>query len=372
MHSALAHLLVPTRNFLARQMSVSLNRNRRRWTFFLLVFLSLGCTLCAARTSAPPQSDSTLIAALGKRLFFEKRLSANGSVSCATCHSPDKAFSDRRGTSVGVGAKPLSRNAPSLLDVKDRFELFWDGRARSLEEQAKQPLLNPAEQGFTNEQSLMDAVAAIPGLSSEFQRAFPQSRASANLANLCISLAAYEKTLVSGPNSLDAYLGGHADALSNSARRGLSLFVGRGGCARCHSISGNRPSLSDGRYHQAPLGLSDSIAEQLPELTQRVRALRSKGQFDVLSQLIATQPDIAALGRFLVTLNPSDIGAFRTPSLRNVAITAPYMHDGSVPTLERAIALELYRRDGVGRRPIELSEDERADLLAFLNALTTY
>ena len=158
--------------------------------------------------------------------------------------------------------------------------------------------------------------------------------------------------------------------MSGSAVRGLALFRGRAQCATCHTIGASAALFSDGGFHSSPVRISDSTLEHLGTLAERVRTLRQSGQLDALNALVTTDRNVAALGRFVVTLNPDDIGRFKTPSLRNVALNGPYMHDGSVKTLQEAVEIELYSRSA-RNYPLVLTEDERTDLLSFLQALSS-
>src|SRR6266851_5554935 len=180
------------------------------------------------------------------------------------------------------------------------------------------------------------------------------------------ALACFVRTLVADDSTFDRFMykGEHA-ALTEGQRRGLKLFRGRGQCASCHLIGDKDAPLTDGQFHA--LHLEAGLRRHLPALVPLVKATPR----EQLGELIASRPDIAALGRFLVTLDPSDIGRFRTPSLRNVALTAPYMHDGSVPTLARAVEREIYYRSAEVARPVSLTPSERDDLVAFLESLTS-
>ena len=229
---------------------------------------------------------------LGTMLFFDPRLSGNNQVSCATCHNPKQSFADGLVRSLGSGGQPLSRNTQSCLNVGHFASYFWDGRARSLEEQSLIPIESTAEMN----QDLGDLEAeleAIPEYGVLFQQVF---RSPIDRAAIAKALATFQRTLVTGPSQFDRYLAGDQNALSPEAKRGLELFKGEAGCIDCH----HGPLLSDGKFYR--LGVS----------------LRDKG-------------------REHVTDNKEDRFRFRTPSLRNVAETAPYMHDGSLETLEDVV-----------------------------------
>jgi cytochrome c peroxidase len=184
------------------------------------------------------------------------------------------------------------------------------------------------------------------------------------------ALAAYERTLIAGGSAFDRFQYGHqSEALSAAQARGLELFRGRARCATCHLIGTSFALFTDEQFHMSPGGLPSSVTTHLPSLARSV--VEATHDHSRLERLIATDSDIAALGRFIVTRNPADIGKFRTASLRNVALTAPYMHDGSVTTLEDAVDAELYSRTPSASYPIALTVSERQDLVEFLKSLTS-
>lgn len=269
---------------------------------------------------------------LGRQLFFDPRLSGNNQMSCATCHLPEKALADGLPLGRGHDDTPLSRNTPSLLNVGLFRSFFWDGRAASLEEQALAPIV-AADEMNQNLEELEAELNAVPGYVRQFKEVFGGEVTRETIAK---ALAAFERTLVTGPSPLDRYLAGEEDALSSEAKAGMELFVGSAGCVRCH----NGPLLSDGEFYRLGIDATD-------------------------------------LGRGLITGKKEDEGKFRTPSLRNVAQTAPYMHDGSIATLFEVV--EYYYR-GVPSEsnglPVDVtalsgqSYSEIASLVAFLEALS--
>jgi len=279
-----------------------------------------------------PQTDAKV--ALGAQLFFDPRLSADNSISCATCHDPAMAWANHSPTDTGIGGRVGTRNSGTILDAAYMKYQFWDGRAASLEEQALGPIHNPVEMGDTLE-NVIRKLQAIPGYRDQFRAVFGTDLTSDGIAK---AIAAFERTVVSGPSPYDRYLAGDEAALSPAAARGLGLFEGKGRCWLCHS----GPMLSNQSFHNLGVGMD------------------------------GPQPD---RGREGVTKDPADRGAFKTPSLRNVALTWPYFHDGSARTLDDVI--EVYDEGGVGNpnldprvRPLNLTEAERKDLRAFLEALT--
>lgn len=252
---------------------------------------------------------------LGRQLFFDKRLSRDRSMSCASCHDPKLGFGDSRKLAVGVGGRTGTRRAPRIVNRVYGSSFFWDGRATTLEFQVLQPISDP------NEMDLDLAEA--------------ESRVGLDSAALRDALASYVRTILSGDAPYDRYLQGDRAALTGQQRLGLKLFTGKAGCASCHV----GPNLTDERFHNTGIGLP---ADQ---------------------------------GRFAVTKKPEDRGAFKTPSLREVALTPPFMHDGSLATLEDVI--EYYDKGGTRNenldadvRELHLSADERLALAAFLRALS--
>jgi len=323
----------------------------------------------------PPDADTPAddaLAELGRQIFIDKRLSADGSVSCASCHLPERHFMDGRPTAHGLGGRLLTRNTPSLLNVRYQTSLFWDGRAGDLATQARVPLLGPSEHGLAKEQRVAEIIRRDDAYTAAFERLLGVRKAGLSIHDVTVALAAFERTLLSGDSPFDRYTYGHdATAMTSAAVRGMALFRGRAQCASCHHLGQESALLSDGDFHASPLPLPSSALKQLGALTARVAALRARGDMDTLNALVASDRDIAALGRFVVTLDPKDIGRFKTPSLRNVALSAPYMHDGSIATLPQAIEVESYNRSAQNYR-LALTEDERDELLQFLQALTSH
>ena len=307
--------------------------------------------------------------ALGKKLFFDTRLSADGTVSCSTCHAQDKGFVDRFPTSKGIKAQFGKRNAPTVLNAMFQQTFFLDGRAPSLEEQAKLPIVNPVEMGMKDGAAVASKVASIPEYATEFQAVFHRA---ATYDDVGRAIAAFERTLVSGDSPFDRYMAGDDKALTESERRGWSLFNGKGRCMSCHGFSATQPFFTDNRFHN--IGIAAHKANFV-ELAIKARAIVERGNLKQIDEL-AIQTDMSELGRFLVTKNYADTGAFKTSALRNIALTAPYMHDGSLPTLWDV--MDHYNKGGVqnpfldgGMQRLGLTENEIDDLVAFLGSLTS-
>jgi cytochrome c peroxidase len=303
--------------------------------------------------------------ALGERLFFDQRLSADGTVSCATCHRPELAFTHGEPVATGAGGRRGTRNAPSLIGAGAQRSFFWDGRRQTLEAQVIEPFVNPAEHGLKDQAELLARIRADGAYAAEFQKIFGAGGQSVSVANLAHALAQYVRTLAPSASPFDRFQRGAPSALSNGAQRGLALFRGQAGCASCHRLDDTPALLADHDFHGAGVGL-EVYRARLPEIIKRIGAM-SPTQ---LGELVTRDPAIAELGRFVATRNAADIGKFKTPSLRNVALTAPYMHNGSVPTLEAAVDHELYYRSLVEGRALFLSPEEKSDLIEFLGTLT--
>lgn len=320
---------------------------------------------------AAPVASAAQIA-LGRKLFMDTRLSRNGTMSCALCHVPEQGFAAVEvGTSIGLEGRALRRNAPTLLNVAYVGQLFHDGRSASLEQQAWDPLLNAIEMGNADTASVLAVLRALPDYAGAFEAAFGHP---ADRASLAAALASYERTLVAGNSRFDRWrYGGEAGALSLSEKAGFAVFAGKGRCIACHSVGERHALFSDGRFHNTGIG---AVRRDDPARSFTVRlapgvhtALRAR---DVASVSDPVEDDA---GRFEVTSNEADRWAYRTPGLRNVAITAPYMHNGALATLEEVIA--FYQQGGIanpGRdgllTPLDLSAQEQRDLAAFLRSLT--
>lgn len=307
------------------------------------------------------------LADIGRRMFFDQQLSADGQISCATCHVPEKAFTDGRKLAVGIGGQVGTRNTPSILNAGSSAFQFWDGRREHLEQQVLDPFVNPREHGLSSAAELVQIVQKNADYRRLMLAAFSIPPKEIQATHVAQALAAYIRTLESTDSPTDRFLyANQKEALTPEAARGLMLFRGRAQCASCHSITDQSAPLADDRFHSLAIGF-ERLGSRLPELARRV-ARAPRGDRD---RLILEDSDIAALGRFAVTLDPRDVGKFKTPSLRNVALTAPYMHDGSIATLQEAVDHEIYYRSQAMGRPLVLTPTERTDLVAFLRALTS-
>jgi cytochrome c peroxidase len=311
---------------------------------------------------------------LGKKLFFDARLSADGTVSCASCHDPKRAFTDGKPLAEGVNARRGVRNSPTLLNAMFSTGQFWDGRAATLEEQAKMPLTNPDEMGNRSIDEVVSTIAGIP----EYSKAFRQVFGAVSSDGFAKAVAAFERTLLSADAPIDRYLAGDLDALSDQARNGLVLFRGKARCTVCHQFNANFSSFStfpfftDGNYRNTGVAANFTGFNALAR-----RAIQASRDSTGAATLELSKHERAGeLGRFVFSGNTLDIGAFRTPSLRNVELTAPYFHDGSATTLEDVVRFYVKGGNDNPNRdwqlePVTLTESEQRELIAFLKALTS-
>lgn len=299
---------------------------------------------------------------LGKKLFFDRRLSGDGTMSCVTCHNPEAGFSDGLPISLSYPTTKNWRNSPTLINVAFKPNLFHDGRAASLEEQALFPMMSAFEMN-QNLDYMEEELASVPGYVAGFEEAFGKAPITRHL--VAKALAAFQRTLVSRGSPIDDYLkkGEAAKSFTRRMARGLEVFIGKGGCIRCH----NGVNLSDGLFHNTGVPDDESLRSD-----PRVRAtVRFVGKVAGYEDYKALDEDT---GRYLVTKKRKDMKAFATPTLRDVSRTAPYMHNGMFGTLDEVI--EFYDAGGgatnrAGLRPLGLSAAEKQDLKAFvLEALT--
>jgi len=290
----------------------------------------------------PPTADTV---ALGRRLYYDPMLSSDKTVSCASCHGPEEGFADTNPVSLGVGSKKGTRHAPTVINSAYNSLQFWDGRAPSLEEQAKGPIANPVEMASTHA-DVVKRLQADAKYVALFKQAWGTDQITIDL--VAKSIASFERTVLSGNSPFDRFYYGHdKKALSASAQRGLKLFMDpkKGNCEVCHTIGKDYALFTDNKFHNLGVGAD-------------------------------TRGNMVDLGRYEQTKNDADWGCFKTPTLRNIAQRPPYMHDGTFPTLKDA----LYHYIGGGNlnphldKEIHsldfLSFDERDDILAFLDSLT--
>jgi cytochrome c peroxidase len=320
-----------------------------------------------------PATVTPARAALGQKLFFEPRLSGDGTVACATCHDPDRAFTDGRPVSVGIHGRVGQRNAPTILNALYNKHQFWDGRVTTLEQQAALPITNPFEMGSA---SIGDAVSRIAN-DTDYQIEFKQSFGRPmNEHDTLSAIADYERTLVSFDSPFDHFIAGETNAISDSAKRGWELFNTKARCDLCHALTDNQRDatlFTDNDFHNIGVGI---LHHHVTPLAQQAERELAQGQLAAVDTAAITS-ETSVLGRFLVTRKQSDIASFKTPDLRNVLVTAPYFHDGSMQTLWDV--MDHYNKgDGIENpwldkdmQPLALSDSEIDDVVAFLASLTS-
>ena len=312
--------------------------------------------------------------ALGEKLFSDKRFSADGTVSCATCHDPKMAFVDGLPVSEGIKGLKGTRNAPTVINAAYYTSQFWDGRRKTLEEQALDPFVNPVEHGLKSHDPIVKICREDPAYRKAFKEIFGIEPEEISIDHVVKAIAAFERTVIAGNSPFDRYyFGGEEDAISEAAKRGFKLFQTKARCQDCHRIDQKFALFTDNKFHNLGVGM-EKIAPRLREIVNTYRKAKRAG-LD-LDETVLTSAEISELGRFAVTLKLRDVGAFKTPILRNVAVTGPYMHDGSIETLEEVI--EFYNQGGhknpflaSGIRPLNLTEQEKKDLVEFLKSLTS-
>jgi len=310
----------------------------------------------------PPDSPVTPErVALGRRLYFDKRLSSDGTVSCATCHDPAKGFADGKKVSEGIGGKKGARNAPTVLNAVFNEFQFWDGRAPSLEEQAKGPMINSVEMGMSSHDDVIKAVT-IPDYRDDFQKVFGRAP---RIDDVVAAIAAFERTVVSGDSAFDRFTAGDKTAMSAEAQRGWALWNGKARCNTCHPFGDATPNFSDNKFHN--IGVA-AKGRDFAAIARQAATIADPAE-------LAFHPDFTELGRFVATRQPKDIGAFKTSGLRDIALTAPYMHDGSEATLLDVV--KFYDKGGEpnpyldgGIVPLKLTAQEMQDLVKFMESLT--
>lgn len=314
--------------------------------------------------------------ALGRKIFFDRRLSLNGTISCGMCHVPEQAFANNElATAVGFEGRTVKRNSPTLINIGALQVLFHDGRDEALETQFVGPLVAANEMANPSVGQVVMRLRSLPDYAGMFEKAFG---APASLDSIGASLAAYQRSLVGRPSRFDRwrYLG-ESEALSEEERRGFALFTGKAGCAQCHTIAERHALLTDQRFHDTGYLWRREQQRQWPESAELVEVVPgvsyqlSRALIDSVGE---TRP--SDLGRYEVTLDPADSWKLRTPSLRNVALTSPYMHDGGLRTLADVVA--FYDRGGEPHdgqsphvRPLGLTDEESRALVAFLGTLTS-
>lgn len=325
--------------------------------------------------TVPLTPDSPLTQArieLGRTLFMDRRLSHNNTLSCAMCHVPEQGFtSNELRTAIGLEGQTIRRNSPTIYNVAYVEQLFHDGREFSLENQVWGPLLAANEMANPSIGYVIEKIKVLPEYKGRFEKAF--AGRGPDVLSVGQALAAYQRSLMSANSRFDRWhYGKEEKALSAEEQAGFRLFSGKAGCSACHVVGERDALFTDNRFHNTGIGYAHSMG-----LSRKHRVQLAPGKFveledKVLDSFEQPLPDV---GRYEVTLDPSDSWAYRTPSLRNVALTSPYMHDGSIATLDAVI--EFYDGGGIDNpqkdpllKPLGLSKKEKLALGAFLRSLT--
>lgn len=326
-----------------------------------------------------PQSAEKI--KLGDKLFHDKRFSATGTVACSNCHDDAQAFTDSPlRVSEGVNQLTGTRNAPTVINAAYMKTQFWDGRSPSLEDQALHPFLNPVEMALPDHGPILKIVRSDPDYVAAFQAVFGKSGDAVTMREVTHAIASFERTVIAGNSPFDRWYYGHeAKALTPAQARGFQVFVGQGRCVSCHVVEQTQALFTDNRFHNIGIGIN-AVQADVPKLAGTFLEAKAKGvDVDVA---VLTNTKTSELGRFAVTDQFDDLGGFKTPTLRNIALTAPYMHDGSLKTLKEVVV--HYNNGGVGKagdkvndflsggiRPLNLTGQQMDDLVAFMQALTS-
>jgi cytochrome c peroxidase len=363
-----------------------------------LVLMGVAAVGAAADVSAPkpplglpplvvpegnPQTPEKI--ALGRKLFEDKRFSSTGQVSCASCHDAKKAFTDSPlATSEGIKVKGKAltgtRNAPTVVNAAYFTSMFWDGRSADLEDQAQHPFLNPVEMALPNHEPILKVARSDPEYVKAFQQVFGKAGSAITMKEVTQAIAAFERTQISGNSPFDRFFfGGEAAALTEQQKRGFDLFVNKGRCVSCHVIEQTTALFTDNRFHNIGVGIN-AVQAEVPALAGEF--LKAKASLSEVDKKVLADKRTSELGRFAISRTFEGLGGFKTSTLRNVAVTPPYMHDGSIKTLRDVVV--HYNNGGVtkegdpvndflssGIRPLLLTEPEIDDLVAFLEALTS-
>lgn len=349
--------------------------------FFWTGFSAFAAPLGLPKVPIPPDNAQTQEKIkLGDKLFHEKRFSSTGEVACGNCHVREKVFTDGLKVSEGIRKLTGTRNAPTVVNAAYFTSLFWDGREPSLERQATQPFLNPVEMNLPNHDPILKIVRRDPEYAQAFKKVFGKAGEAITIKEVTQAIAAFERTLISGESPFDRwFFGGEKNAISPDAKRGFQVFLTQGRCVSCHTLEQDHALFTDSKFHNIGVGFT-KIAKDVDEMA--VTYLRAGQKGESVDIKVLTNQNVSELGRFAVTRKISDLGAFKTSTLRNIAKTAPYMHDGSLETLEEVV--DFYNNGGKvdeddpevpflsgGIRPLDLSDEQKADLEAFLKALTS-
>lgn len=349
--------------------------------FSLSEFMENGSNLGLPSLAVPGDNPITREKVLlGEKLFNDTRFSSTGKVSCSTCHLPEKGFTDSPlKVSEGIDQLTGTRNAPTIINAAFNKSQFWDGRSPDLEDQALHPFVNPVEMGLKDHEPILKVVRTDPDYAGRFKSVFNVSLSGITIKHVVKAIAAFERVIISSNSRFDRWYFKGEDVLSKKEKEGFEVFTLRGRCVSCHVIEHTTAVFTDGKFHNVGVGINTVPEEDVKRLSADfLKARYDKTEVDMK---VLADKKTSELGRFAVTRNLTEMGAFKTPTLRDIALTAPYMHDGSLKTLEEVI--DHYNRGGAssdketinpylsgGIKPLNLTEDEKAALVAFMKTLT--
>jgi len=311
---------------------------------------------------------------LGRKLFFDRRLSLNETMSCAMCHIPEQGFtSNELTTAVGIEGRTVRRNAPTIYNVGYFSNIFHDGRDTRLEYQVWQPLLAFNEMANPSIGYVVEKIRRLPDYQGLFESAFDGR--GPEIETIGMAVASYERTIVSGNSPFDRwYFGKEESALTESAKKGFRFFTGKAGCVVCHRVGEDYALFTDDDFHNTGLGWQFSVGDDRTEIPVQIApGIKISVSRKVINSV--GEPPPSDLGRYEVTQDPADRWRYKTPTLRNVALTAPYMHNGAFGTLKEVVS--FYNKGGIPNphldpsvRPLDLTDGEVEDIVAFLESLT--
>lgn len=371
--------------------------------FVAVLLLVIGCSAPQAETKPQAESQSETAdvskfglpalevppdnpitkekVALGDRLFNDTRFSTTGEVSCATCHAQDKAFTDSPlMVSKGINDLTGTRNAPTILNAAFNKTQFWDGRSPSLEDQALHPFVNPVEMGLKDHEPILKVIRSDQEYLEAFKNVFGLAPEQITMKEVTQAIAAFERTLISANSRFDSWYFKGESTLSEEEKKGFEVFIGNGRCVSCHVIERKSALFTDHKFHNIGVGLNKLSQEDIDRLAgEFMEAKYKQAEVDIK---VLKDAKTSELGRFAVNRNLTEMGAFKTSTLRNISLTAPYMHDGSLKTLEEVV--DHYNRGGAssdeekindfisgGIRELNLTDDEKKSLVSFMETLTS-
>jgi len=357
-----------------------------KYTSFCIVTLWFFTSVMAEPLGLPrlpvpgdnPQAADKIV--LGDKLFHDTRFSITGKVSCSTCHDANKALTDNLPVSEGINGLKGTRSAPTVINAAYNRTQFWDGREPTLEAQSKQPFLNPVEMALPDHAYIIKIISKDAEYTGMFKQVFGIEADRITIDQVSMAIAAFERSKISGDTPFDRYyFNGETNALTDAQKRGLEVYLNAGRCVSCHVIEQTSALYTDHLFHNIGIGFK-SVKEKINDIATEF--IKSKRQGTNVDFAVLSSSNVSQLGRFAISEDLTDIGAFKTPTLRNIDKTAPYMHDGSLATLADVVTFynnggRLKQTDPLDRfldggiRPLNLTEQQEKDLVEFMKALTS-